>query len=125
MFSEVVRGAPADAFEQALSESRRESGVAFDHELGEAALLALTEALPEPLRTDTGERFPEDPRVQLRQAVLAVFDSWNNERAATYRRLNGISADLGTAVTVQRMVFGNMGEHSGSGVAFTRDPTTP
>ena len=124
MFSEVVRGAPADAFEQALSESRRESGVAFDHELGEAALLALTGRFLSLYEEHTGERFPEDPRVQLRQAVLAVFDSWNNERAATYRRLNGISADLGTAVTVQRMVFGNMGEHSGSGVAFTRDPTT-
>ena len=124
MFSEVVRGAPADAFEQALSESRREAGVAFDHELGEAALRALTARFLGLYEEHTGESFPEDPRVQLRQAVLAVFDSWNNERAATYRRLNGISADLGTAVTVQRMVFGNMGEHSGSGVAFTRDPTT-
>ena len=124
MFSEVVRGAPADAFEQALSESRREAGVAFDHELGEAALRALTAHFLSLYEEHTGESFPEDPRVQLRQAVLAVFDSWNNERAATYRRLNGISADLGTAVTVQRMVFGNMGEHSGSGVAFTRDPTT-
>ena len=124
MFSEVVRGAPADAFEEALSESRRESGVAFDHELDESALRALAARFLDLYEKHTGEGFPEDPREQLRQAVLAVFDSWNNERAATYRRLNGIPADLGTAVTVQRMVFGNMGEHSGSGVAFTRDPTT-
>ena len=124
MFSEVVRGAPADAYEEAISESRDEHGVDYDHELDQAALRALAARFLGLYEDHTGESFPEDPREQLRQAILAVFDSWNNERAATYRRLNGISAELGTAVTVQRMVFGNMGEHSGSGVAFTRDPTT-
>ena len=124
MFSEVVRGLPADPFEEALTESRRERGVEYDHDLDEEALRALVARFLGLFEDHTGESFPEVPREQLRQAILAVFDSWNNERAATYRRLNGIPAELGTAVTVQRMVFGNMGEHSGSGVAFTRDPTT-
>ena len=124
MFSEVVRGAPADAFEEALAASRRTHGVEFDHELDEAALRELVGRYLELFTEHTGEAFPEDPRQQLRESIRAVFDSWNNERAATYRHLNGIPAQLGTAVTVQRMVFGNMGEHSGSGVAFTRDPTT-
>ncbi len=124
MFSEVVRGLPADPFEEALTESRRERGVDYDHDLDEEALRALVARFLGLYEAHTGESFPEDPREQLRQAILAVFDSWNNERAATYRKLNGIPAELGTAVTVQRMVFGNMGEHSGSGVAFTRDPTT-
>ena len=125
MFAEVVRGAPAGASRTvARRGARREHGVAIDHELGEDALRALVARFLEIYSEHTGEPFPEDPREQLRQAILAVFDSWNNERAATYRRLNGIPAELGTAVTVQRMVFGNMGERSGSGVAFTRDPTT-
>lgn len=124
MFAQVVRGAPADAFEEELAASRHSHHVDFDHELDETALRSLVGRFLEIYADHTGEAFPEDPRVQLRQAIIAVFDSWNNERAATYRHLNGIPAELGTAVTVQRMVFGNLGEHSGSGVAFTRDPTT-
>ncbi len=124
MFSEVVRGLPAAPFEEALSASRREHGVEFDHELDEGAVRDLVARFLELYEIHTGESFPEDPREQLRQAILAIFESWNNERAVTYRRLNRIPAELGTAVTVQRMVFGNMGENSGSGVAFTRDPTT-
>ena len=124
MFAEVVCGVPAEGFEEALAASRDEHGAAFDHELDESALRALVERFLAIHAEQTGEDFPEDPREQLRRAILAVFDSWNNERAVTYRRLNRIPTEIGTAVTVQRMVFGNLGERSGSGVAFTRDPTT-
>ena len=89
-----------------------------------SALRELVARYLEIFERHTGEPFPDDPHSQLIQAVRAVFDSWDNDRAVTYRRLNGIPDALGTAVTVQRMVFGNMGEQSGSGVAFTRDPTT-
>ena len=109
MFSEVVKGVDAMAFETALSEAREAAGVALDSDLDEAALRALAERFLDIYASHTGERFPEDPRDQLRLAVQAVFESWNNERAVTYRRLNGIPDDLGTAVTVQRMVFGNLG----------------
>ena len=124
MFAEVVCGVPAEGFEEALAASRDEHGAAFDHELDESALRALVERFLAIHAEQTGEDFPEDPREQLRRAILAVFDSWNNERAVTYRRLNRIPTEIGTAVTVQRMVFGNLGERSGAGVAFTRDPTT-
>jgi pyruvate,orthophosphate dikinase len=124
MFAEVVRGVPAMAFEEALVAARQASGVEIDSELDEAALRELVKRYLEIFERHTGEPFPDDPHSQLIQSVRAVFDSWDNDRAVTYRRLNGIPDALGTAVTVQRMVFGNMGEHSGSGVAFTRDPTT-
>ena len=124
MFAEVVRGVPPEMFERSLTEARartRSRSITSFVRTCSATLSAASSSSPP---STTGEQFPEDPREQLRQAIVAVFDSWNNERAATYRRLNGIPAELGTAVTVQRMVFGNMGERSGSGVAFTRDPTT-
>jgi pyruvate, orthophosphate dikinase len=125
MFGEVVRGLPAMGFEEAISAARREEGVADDSELSEGALIRLTERFLELFREHTGDAFPSEPRDQLGQAVGAVFKSWNNDRAVTYRRINGIPDDLGTAVTVQRMVFGNRGgADSGSGVAFSRDPTT-
>ena len=124
MFSEVVRGVPAMAFEEALVAAREASGVRIDSELDEAALRTLVARYLEIFEQHTREPFPDDPFSQLIQSVRAVFDSWDNDRAVTYRRLNGIPDALGTAVTVQRMVFGNMGERSGSGVAFTRDPTT-
>ena len=124
MFAEVVRGVPAMAFEEVLVAARQSSGVEIDSQLDEAALRSLVTRYLEIFERHTGESFPEDPYSQLIQAVRAVFDSWDNDRAVTYRRLNGIPDALGTAVTVQRMVFGNMGEQSGSGVAFTRDPTT-
>jgi pyruvate,orthophosphate dikinase len=123
MFSEVAKGVDAMAFEQALTEARQEAGVAADSDLDEGALGALVERFLALYARETGEDFPDDPQEQLRLAVKAVFDSWNNDRAVTYRRLNGIPDDLGTAVTVQRMVFGNLGPSSGAGVAFTRDPT--
>ncbi len=124
MYSDVVRGVPPGTFEDALAEAREETGSAVDADLDEQSLRALTERFLALFTDHTGERFPEDPREQLRGAVEAVFRSWNNERAIAYRRLEGIPDDLGTAVTVQRMVFGNRGSDSGSGVAFTRDPTT-
>ena len=123
MFSEVVKGVDAMAFETALTEARETAGVALDSDLDETAVQALAERFLDIYASHTGERFPEDPQDQLRLAVQAVFESWNNERAVTYRRLNGIPDDLGTAVTVQRMVFGNLGPSSGAGVAFTRDPS--
>jgi pyruvate, orthophosphate dikinase len=124
MFGEVVRGVPGAVFEQALTAARQRAGVAADSELGAKALEELIEEFLTLLADSSGNPFPEDPREQLREALLAVFDSWQNERAVTYRRLNGIPDELGTAVVVQRMVFGNLGSGSGSGVAFSRNPTT-
>ncbi len=123
MFGEVVRGVPADLYERELTSQRQRAGVASDGELDAAALRQLDDRFASAYREHTGERFPEDPHEQLLLSVRAVFDSWGNERAATYRHLNGIPDDLGTAVTVQRMVFGNLGDQSGAGVAFSRDPT--
>jgi pyruvate, orthophosphate dikinase len=124
MFGEVVRGLPADAYEDAIAAARRAEGVADDSELSERVLRDLTQQFLEFFSKQTGEEFPGAPREQLGQAIGAVFRSWNNDRAITYRRLNRIPDELGTAVTVQRMVFGNHGGESGSGVAFSRDPTT-
>jgi pyruvate, orthophosphate dikinase len=123
MFSEVVKGVDAMVFESALTEVREAAGAAVDSDLDETAVQALVERFLGSYTSHTGEAFPEDPQDQLHSAVQAVFESWNNERAVTYRRLNGIPDDLGTAVTVQRMVFGNLGPSSGAGVAFTRDPS--
>jgi pyruvate, orthophosphate dikinase len=124
MYSDVVRGVPAESFEEALAQARDATGSAIDADLDQGALRALTERFLALFTEHTGVPFPNDPREQLRGAVEAVFSSWNNDRAIAYRRLEGIPDDLGTAVTVQRMVFGNRGSDSGSGVAFTRDPTT-
>lgn len=122
MFSEVVRGIPGDVFERALADARRAAGVETDAELGAKDLRALCEQFLAIFSEAAREEFPEDPREQLRASIIAVFDSWRNERAVTYRRLNAIPDELGTAVTVQRMVYGNLGTESGSGVAFSRDP---
>jgi len=125
MFGDVVRGLPSMAFEDAIVAARKDVGAGDDSGLTEQALRTLTAQFLDLFTQHTGEQFPTDPRGQLRQAVGAVFRSWNNDRAVTYRRLNGIPDELGTAVTVQRMVYGNRGgADSGSGVAFTRDPTT-
>jgi pyruvate, orthophosphate dikinase len=124
MYSDVVRGVPAESFEDALDKARAATGSAVDADLNEDALRDLTERFLALFTEHTGEPFPQDPREQLRGAVEAVFRSWNNDRAIAYRRFEGIPDELGTAVTVQRMVFGNRGSDSGSGVAFTRDPTT-
>src|SRR4029079_13949510 len=124
MFGVVVRGVPAARFEGALRAAREERGVSEDTGLDVADLRALTATFLEIYREQTGDEFPQDPREQLRAAITAVFDSWNGDRAAAYRRINGIPDEWGTAVNVQQMVFGNRGETSGSGVAFSRDEVT-
>jgi pyruvate,orthophosphate dikinase len=118
MFGNVVRGVPGERFEDEIRRVKEERGVRDDTELDVEALRGLTETFK------ALYDFPEGPREQLRQAIRAVFDSWNGERAVTYRRLNRIPDDWGTAVNVQQMVFGNKGETSGSGVAFSRDEVT-
>ena len=124
MFGNVVRDIPGERFEDAIADAKRERGVKLDTELEAEDLARLTERFREIYRDETGEEFPDDPRTQLEAAIRAVFDSWNGRRAVSYRRLNGIPDSWGTAVNVQQMVFGNKGEDSGSGVAFSRDEIT-
>jgi pyruvate, orthophosphate dikinase len=124
MFGDVVHGVPAERFESALREARKAKGVAEDTGLDADDLRQLTARFKQIFAEHTGGELAQDPRDQLRQAIRAVFDSWNGERAREYRRINRIPDEWGTAVNVQRMVFGNRGEDSGSGVAFTRDETT-
>ncbi len=124
MYGNVVDGADPHAFEQALGELKRERGVNDDVELSADDLRELVESFRRIYRERAGSDFPQDPREQLQRAVRAVFDSWDTPRAQVYRRANGIPDDLGTAVNVVQMVFGNNGDESGTGVAFTRDPST-
>ncbi|MCI3278258.1 pyruvate, phosphate dikinase [Streptomyces cylindrosporus] len=129
MFGHTVMGVDGDLFERAIAEHKERRGVADDHLLDTGELAVLTEEFKAIIRKETGEDFPQDPAEQLARAVRAVFDSWNTERARVYRHREHISEDLGTAVNVQAMVFGNLGttetfKSSGTGVAFTRDPAT-
>jgi pyruvate,orthophosphate dikinase len=124
MFGRTVMGVDGDLFEQAIAERKAKRAVTADHDLDAAELAALTEEFKVIIRRETGEDFPQDPAEQLARAIRAVFDSWNGERARIYRRREHIPDGLGTAVNVQAMVFGNLGEDSGTGVAFTRDPAT-
>ncbi|MEV5276991.1 pyruvate, phosphate dikinase [Streptomyces sp. NPDC051994] len=124
MFGHTVMGVDGELFERTLAALKARRGVAGDHELDAADLILLTEQFKALIHRETGERFPQDPVEQLHRAIRAVFASWNGERARVYRRRDHIPDDLGTAVTVQAMVFGNLGEDSGTGVAFTRDPAT-
>jgi pyruvate,orthophosphate dikinase len=124
MLGNVARGIPGERFEDAIAAVKRERGVTLDTELDVAALKELTGTFKELFEQHTGEPFPQDPQQQLQQAIHAVFDSWVGERAVEYRRINTIPDDWGTAVNVQQMVFGNKGETSGSGVAFSRDEIT-
>ncbi|MFG2043782.1 pyruvate, phosphate dikinase [Dactylosporangium sp. NPDC048998] len=124
MFGKTVRGVPGEAFDRALDEAKALAGTGDDLGLGTDALRALVDRYKAIFREHTGDDFPQDARVQLEQAVRAVFGSWNAERAVLYRRQEHIPADLGTAVNVVTMVFGNLGPDSGTGVAFTRDPAT-
>ncbi|MFF3941059.1 pyruvate, phosphate dikinase [Streptomyces phaeofaciens] len=124
MFGSTVMGVDGALFEHALARLKRERGAANDLGLTAADLAGLVGTYKELIRRETGEDFPQSPDEQLRRAVLAVFASWNGERARVYRRREHIPDDLGTAVNVQTMVFGNLGPDSGSGVAFTRDPAT-
>jgi len=118
MFGNVVRGIPGDRWEEEIATIKRERGVTLDTDLDAVALRELT------TRFKAVYDFPRDPREQLEQAIRAVFDSWMGERAVSYRRINDIPDEWGTAVNVQQMVYGNMGETSGSGVAFSRDEMT-
>jgi len=118
MYGNVVMGIAGDRFEEAIAAAKSERGVTLDTELDADALRALTHEFK------SYYDFPAEPREQLRHAIRAVFDSWHGERAIAYRRINAIPDDWGTAVNVQQMVFGNLGEDSGSGVAFSRDEVT-
>ncbi len=124
MFGKTVMGIDGDKFEHALSEAKKRAGVKTDPELKPNDLRKLVTRFLAIYKDATGHEFPSDPVVQLRAAIEAVFKSWNTERAKTYRRVERIPDDLGTAVNVQMMVFGNMGATSGTGVAFTRNPIT-
>jgi pyruvate,orthophosphate dikinase len=124
MFGHTVMGVDADQFQNAIAAHRAHRNVTADQDLGAAELAQLTDEFKEIIRRETGEDFPQDPAEQLQRAIRAVFDSWNVERARVYRRREHIPDDLGTAVNVQAMVFGNLGADSGTGVAFTRDPAT-
>jgi pyruvate,orthophosphate dikinase len=124
MFGDVVLDIPKKRFEEILHGYKQKAGVKLDNELTEKMLEEIIAAYRALIRGEKGEDFPQDVQEQLRLAVNAVFRSWNNPRAITYRRLNHIPDDLGTAVNVQLMVFGNIGEKSGTGVGFTRNPAT-
>jgi pyruvate, orthophosphate dikinase len=124
MFGNVCRGVPGERFEQAIKERKSERGVKDDTELDTDDLKALTAAFEEIFKDHTGEDFPQDPQDQLSQAIRAVFDSWMGPRAVEYRRINRLPDDWGTAVNVQQMVYGNKGEGSATGVAFSRDEIT-
>ena len=124
MFSDVVMEIPKALFEEAIDKMKQTRGVKLDTELTADDLKELVKIFKDIYRKKQGSEFPTNPSEQLIQAVEAVFRSWNNPRAITYRRLNDIPGDWGTAVNVQEMVFGNMGDDCGTGVAFTRDPAT-
>ncbi|HZJ26648.1 MAG TPA: pyruvate, phosphate dikinase [Acidimicrobiia bacterium] len=124
MFGKIVLDIDADLFEDALEAVRVERGIASDPELTASDLRALVETFKGIVRAEAGVEFPQEPLEQLRFAIEAVFRSWNGERAKVYRKMESIPDDLGTAVNVQTMVFGNKGDDSGTGVAFTRDPAT-
>src|SRR3954464_9841553 len=124
MFGNVSRGIDGEAFEKAISEIKSDRGVEEDTELDVDALKKLVDRFKAIYREHTDDEFPQEPQEQLRLAIRAVFDSWTGDRARDYRRINRIPDDWGTAVNVQQMVFGNKGDTSGSGVAFSRDEVT-
>jgi pyruvate,orthophosphate dikinase len=124
MYGEVVDGIDAHRFEQALSDLKAARGAGQDVDLSAEDLAQLVETYKRIYRDETGRDFPQDAREQLGRAVSAVFESWDTPRAQVYRRAHGIPDDLGTAVNVVQMVFGNRGDESGTGVCFTRDPAT-
>lgn len=124
MFGSVVMDVEHDKFEEALQSKKDKKNVKFDTELTAEDLKELVEDYKKIIKEAKGKDFPQDPREQLKMAVDAVFDSWNNKRAVSYRNLHDIPHNIGTAVNVQAMVFGNMGQDSGTGVAFTRNPAT-
>jgi pyruvate,orthophosphate dikinase len=124
MYGDVVRGVDHDLFEEAIEKAKQKAGAKNDADLTADQLKELVEEYKEIYKKGTGEDFPQDPWTQLEGSINAVFNSWNNERAIRYRQLNNIPGDWGTAVNVQTMVFGNLNDNSGTGVAFTRNPAT-
>jgi len=124
MFGDVVLEVEHYVFEHILEIAKEKQGVQYDSELSPESLKWMVSEYKKKIERSTGKPFPMDPRAQLELAVLAVFRSWNNDRANFYRRINNIPHEIGTAVNVQSMVFGNMGTDSGTGVAFTRNPST-
>ncbi len=124
MYSDVVMGVGKSYFEKLIDEMKEKRGVKDDVELTAADLQELAEQFKAEYKKEIGEDFPQDPKVQLMGAIKAVFRSWNNDRAIFYRRMNDIPSDWGTAVSVVKMVFGNLNDDSGTGVAFTRNPST-
>ena len=124
MFGKTVMGVDGALFENALTDLKEKAGATSDLDLGVNDLAHLVTVFQEIVKHETGRKFPTEPREQLGAAIKAVFESWNTERARVYRRQERISEDLGTAVNVVSMVFGNLGLSSGTGVSFTRDPAT-
>ena len=124
MFGTVVRGMNLEVFEEVIEAKRLAAGVSTDSELAAEDWTALTQRFKDLVRTHTRAPFPQDPLEQLRAATEAVFESWNTKRAVDYRNASGIPHDIGTAVNIQTMVFGNMGETSGTGVVMSRNPST-
>ena len=124
MFGDVVMGLSKAKFEELIDAMKEKKGVKQDVELDADDMVELTKEFKEFYKKNLGEDFPQDPIVQLNRAIMAVFRSWNNERAIYYRRMNDIPDDWGTAVSVMEMVFGNMGNDCGTGVAFSRNPAT-
>lgn len=124
MFSDIVDGIPKSFFDKSLEKFKEKQSVKSDNELSIDSLKGLIKEYKEIYKNETGEDFPQEPIDQLFKAISAVFKSWNNSRAIVYRNVNKIPHDLGTAVNIQSMVFGNMGPTSGTGVAFSRNPST-
>ncbi len=124
MFSDVVLGVDMSFFDSVLNQAKRKNGVEYDYEIDAATLEEVIADYLKIVESECGAAFPMDPREQLKKAIEAVFGSWNTPRAKTYRKINKISDDLGTAVNVVTMVFGNLGSDCGTGVCFTRNPST-
>lgn len=124
MFADVVKGYPKSSFERLLDEIKNEKKAKFDTDLNAEDMVEVTDKFKQLYKRIANEDFPQDPKKQLIEAVTAVFRSWNNERAKIYRKMNDIPSSWGTAVNVQEMVYGNMGNDCGTGVAFTRNPAT-
>ena len=122
MFGDVVIEIPKSKFDKIFDRQKEKSGCEFDVDLSTEDLKRIIDEYKRLVKDEMGRDFPQEPKEQLMEAIMAVFRSWNNDRAILYRKLNGISSSLGTAVNVQSMVFGNMGNTSGTGVAFTRSP---
>lgn len=124
MFADVVKGYPKSSFERKFDVIKEEKGAQYDTDLSAEDLMEVVEIYKNEYKAIAGVDFPQDPREQMMEAVKAVFGSWNNDRAISYRRMNDIPGSWGTAVNVQEMVYGNRGDTSGTGVAFTRNPAT-